>query len=389
MESPMAFWGVEVKVGQCVKVDPTDLENAYIHISQVALGEAKKDKASEPVVLYLKVGDQKVVLGTLTRDDIPHLSLDLVLDSESELSHSSKNSDDDEDLALKGQNNGKPEIKGEGAKVTKPSKPVPLIGASAKKVKTVDPKEDEEDESDDESDDELAGEDESGSSDEMDDDSDSDEESDSDEDEETPVKKAVQGKKRANESASKTPVSGKKAKNATPEKTDGKKSVHIATPYPMKKGAKTPNNATKGQTPNSAGQLSCASCKKYDSIFLEIVIKVILSTLKNSFIKLHYLLMTDCFNVLSRSFTNEVGLQQHKKAKHGDGNGVHIFKTQSFLTNLPASQNGSRRYFPCPLTFVRSRILSPVSEYPNVVNETMTENSHCLTTDGHGSAKPL
>ncbi|TKY67116.1 Histone deacetylase HDT1 [Spatholobus suberectus] len=300
MEVPMEFWGVEVKVGQAVKVDPTDPVNAYIHVSQVALGEAKKDKASEPVVLYLKVGDHKIVLGTLSRDDIPHLSLDLVLDSESELSHNSKSasvyfcgykvltdegnvsdfSDFDDDLALECQDNRKPEIKAEGAKVTKPSKPVPMIGASAKQVKAVDPKKDEEDESDDDSDDELASEDKSGSSDEMDDDSDSDEESESDEDdEETPAKKVDQGKKIPNESASKTPVSTKKAKNATPEKTDGKKSVHIATPYPTKKGGKTPNSTTKGQTTNSAGQLSCASCKK--------------------------------------SFTNEFGLQQHKKAKHG------------------------------------------------------------------------
>jgi nucleophosmin 1 len=33
------------------------------------------------------------------------------------------------------------------------------------------------------------------------------------------ILKVEQGKKRANESASKTPVSSKKAKNATPEKT--------------------------------------------------------------------------------------------------------------------------------------------------------------------------
>ncbi|KAL5130448.1 Histone deacetylase HDT1 [Glycine soja] len=269
--------GVEVKVGQTVTVDPMDPVDSYIHISQVALGEAKKDKPNEPVVLYLKVGEQKIVLGTLSRDGIPHLSLDLVLDSDSELSHTSKSansSEEDEELALEGQDNGKPELKAEGAKVTKPSKSIPKIGAPAK---AADPKKDEDDDSDDESDDDLAGEDESGSSDEMDDDSNSEEESDGD-DEETPAKKVDQGKKRPNESAAKTPISAKKAKTATPEKTDGKKSVHVATPHPSKKGGKTPNS-TKGQTPNSAGQLSCASCKK--------------------------------------SFTNEAGLQQHKKAKHG------------------------------------------------------------------------
>ena len=88
----MLVWnlGVEVKVGQTVTVDPMDPVDSYIHISQVALGEAKKDKPNEPVVLYLKVGEQKIVLGTLSRDGIPHLSLDLVLDSDSELSHTSK-----------------------------------------------------------------------------------------------------------------------------------------------------------------------------------------------------------------------------------------------------------------------------------------------------------
>ncbi|XP_020214721.1 histone deacetylase HDT1 [Cajanus cajan] len=271
MDAPMQFWGVEVKVGQTVKIDPMDPESSYIHISQVALGEAKKDKASEPVVLFVKVGAQKIVLGTLNRNDIPHLSLDLVLDSDFELSHNSKSasvhfcgykvltdsdnvsdfSDSDDDLPVEGLENGIFAIKPEGAKVTKPSKPVPLTGASAKQVKTVDPKKVEEDDSDDDddSDDEEANEDELNSSDEMDDDSDSDEESESDEaDEETPEKK---GKKRAKESASKTPVSAKKAKNATPEKTDGKKSVHVATPYPSKKGGKSPNSNAKGKTPNN------------------------------------------------------------------------------------------------------------------------------------------
>nr|KYP68636.1 Histone deacetylase HDT1 [Cajanus cajan] len=228
-----------------------DPESSYIHISQVALGEAKKDKASEPVVLFVKVGAQKIVLGTLNRNDIPHLSLDLVLDSDFELSHNSKSANSDDDLPVEGLENGIFAIKPEGAKVTKPSKPVPLTGASAKQVKTVDPKKVEEDDSDDDddSDDEEANEDELNSSDEMDDDSDSDEESESDEaDEETPEKK---GKKRAKESASKTPVSAKKAKNATPEKTDGKKSVHVATPYPSKKGGKSPNSNAKGKTPNN------------------------------------------------------------------------------------------------------------------------------------------
>ncbi|KAE9587987.1 putative histone deacetylase [Lupinus albus] len=87
----MEFWGTEVKVGEVVKVDPEEIE-AYVHLSQAALGESKKDKANEPVVLHLKVGDQKIVLGTLSRDKIPQTTLDVVLDKEFELSHSSKSS---------------------------------------------------------------------------------------------------------------------------------------------------------------------------------------------------------------------------------------------------------------------------------------------------------
>lgn len=103
-------------------------------------------------------------------------------------------SDEDGDLALEGLDNGrcflllrnmlvdvlfitqitnsyilsgKPDIKTEGAKIAKPSKPVPLVGASAKQAKGVVPKKEEEDDSDDDSDDEIADEDDSGSSDEV------------------------------------------------------------------------------------------------------------------------------------------------------------------------------------------------------------------------------
>ncbi|KAK7261253.1 hypothetical protein RIF29_27561 [Crotalaria pallida] len=86
----MEFWGTEVKVGETVKVDPEEFE-AYVHLSQAALGESTK-KANEPVVLFLKVGEQKLVLGTLSRDKIPQTSLEVVLDKEFELSHNSKSS---------------------------------------------------------------------------------------------------------------------------------------------------------------------------------------------------------------------------------------------------------------------------------------------------------
>ncbi|XP_004487531.1 histone deacetylase HDT1 [Cicer arietinum] len=288
----MEFWGAEVKVGETVKVDPSEFE-ACIHLSQAALGETKKDKPSDPVVLFLKVGDKKLVLGTLIKDKIPQTSLELVLDKDFELSHNSKSAsvhfcgykayypgedsdeddftDSEDDIPLANEENGKLETKVEGLKVSAAKNAVPVkSGGPAKQVKVVDPKKDE----DSDEDEEIASSDE-----EMDDaDSDDDEEDDSDEDaeEETPVKKVDQGKKRPNESASKTPVSNKKSKNATPEKTDGKKSGHAATPHP-KKGAKTPNSESK--SPKSGGHLSCKSC--------------------------------------SKTFNSETGLLQHSKAKHG------------------------------------------------------------------------
>ncbi|CAL5212233.1 unnamed protein product [Lathyrus oleraceus] len=318
MDSPMEFWGVEAKVGQSVKVDPNDEFEGYIHISKVALGEFKKGKASEPVVVYVKVKDQKIVLGTLIKDEIPQISLDIVLEQESELSHNSKNaavyfsgykvfrpddesegsesSDSDEELAPLKEN-----VKVEA---DKSGKPTAEVDALTKQVKVVDPTNGKivdpvkhEDESDDESDsdfsedeisdDEIDTDSDTDKSDQnvTDSDTDSDEEtpakidsdsdeseseqdaspksldadttgtdSDTDSEEETPAKVVTQGKnnKRGIGAGSQTPVPAKKAKKATPEKTDGKKGVHIATPHPTKQSGKFHQNAAKGQTPNSS-----------------------------------------------------------------------------------------------------------------------------------------
>ncbi|XP_054812292.1 histone deacetylase HDT1-like isoform X2 [Prosopis cineraria] len=290
----MEFWGVEVKAGAPVEVDPDDFDKC-IHLSQAALGEAK-NKASEPVILYLKFGDQKLVLGTLSQEKFPQLSFDLVLEKKFELSHNWKHgsvyfcgykaelpgeidedftdSEDDEDIPVMTRDNAKPDIKPEVAKAAASKSNDVKLADSKKQVKVVDPKKDE-DESEDDEDDE--------SDDEVDDDSSDeemvgglvdggDDESDEDDDE-TPPKKA---KKRPNDSAMKTPVPAKKAKSATPQKTDGKKGGHVATPHPLKKEGKTPKS---DQTPKSGGQFACKSC--------------------------------------SKTFTSEGGLQQHSKAKHG------------------------------------------------------------------------
>ncbi|KAL4327692.1 hypothetical protein AHAS_Ahas13G0125500 [Arachis hypogaea] len=233
--------------GFTVVVDPSSYQEP---IAQVALGEASKnEKSKEPVVVYLKVGVQKLVLGTLNREEIPQIPLDLVLDQEAKLSHTCQSAKSDEvEAALNLKDNGKVETKSEKVKIDEPKKDV--SGAPAKKVNVVVPKKDEEDEdSDDDDDDESDDEDESGS--EMDADSDED---GSDEDEKTPVKKVDQGKKRPNVSATKTPVpAAKKAKNVTPEKFGGKKIAHALTPHPVKKGG-NPNSAGKFQSPKTGSQ---------------------------------------------------------------------------------------------------------------------------------------
>ncbi|KAF7805676.1 Histone deacetylase HDT1 [Senna tora] len=259
----MEFWGVEVKAGAPVEVRPEVLGKC-IHLSQAALGEAKKDKAIEPVLLYLKFDEQKLVIGTLSQEKFPQLSFDLVLEKKFELSHNWKNgnSEDDDDLPIMTKDNVKPDAKTEVAKASASKSNDVKLGGPKKQVKEL-----------------LGGNIGSGG------------ESDSDEDDdETPPKKADQGKKRSNESALKTPVPAKKAKSSAPQKTgeaffscfasyDGKKVGHKATPYPQKKGGKTPKSETKDQTPKSGGQFTCKSCSKF--------------------------------------FTSEGGLQQHSKAKHG------------------------------------------------------------------------
>ncbi|KAG6763111.1 hypothetical protein POTOM_033644 [Populus tomentosa] len=242
--SSMEFWGeqllallvlgngVEVKAGEPLKVEPKDF--CMIHLSQAALGESKKGNESVP--LFVKFDEKKLVLGTLSQENIPQLSFDLVFEKEFELSHNWKNgsvffcgyqvipdddasdfSGDEEDFEF-----AKADIMKAATakdKAAKPEKPKATLGMSL--------------------------------------DEDSDDESDS-EDEETP-KKAETSKKRANDSATKTPVSSKKAKTATPQKTDAKKAGQV-TPHPAKGKAAANGNSSK--SPKSGGNFSCKSCDK-------------------------------------------------------------------------------------------------------------------------------
>ncbi|XP_023522030.1 histone deacetylase HDT1-like [Cucurbita pepo subsp. pepo] len=297
----MEFWGVEVKPGQALSVKPGDQK--YLHLSQATLGELKKDKSKESVTIFLKIDEQKLVLGILSAEKFPQLSFDLVFEKEFELSHNGKSGSiycmgyqasaedqeheeysdsdfgsEDEELALQHVPNGKPIQKEEKSIVGKHSS---LKPETSKKThsKSLEPsKEDEDDDSED--DDESDDEDSSDESDEemLGSDSDSDDEDDDIEsEEETPKKKVESNKKRSNDSASVTPVS-KKSKLASAEKSDAKKGGHTATPHPAKKPLKTP---AKAATPKSGGQFSCKSC--------------------------------------DRSFGSDGALQSHGKAKHSGG----------------------------------------------------------------------
>jgi len=302
----MEFWGLEVKPGQTVKCEPED--DHFLHLSQGALGESKKD---DKATMYVKVGNKKLSIGTLSTDRFPQIQFDLVFEKEFELSHTSKTAsvffsgykvfqpaegdemdfdsegsedEEEEEIIIPAtKENGKAEGK------DKEQKRQVKIDAAASKPKAVakdvgknkkDDDESEDDDSDDfDSDDSdegltpIEGDDADLSEDDTSEDED---ESDDDEEEETP-KKPETGKKRAAESALKTPASDKKAKATTPsgQKTGDKKG-HVATPHPAKKASKTP--ATNEKSPKSGGSVACKSC--------------------------------------SKTFNSEMALQSHSKAKH-------------------------------------------------------------------------
>ncbi|WZZ92356.1 hypothetical protein YC2023_120935 [Brassica napus] len=234
----MEFWGVEVKSGSPLRVDAE--EEMIVHISLAALGE-KKNGGNEPVRLYMKVGDQKLVIGTLSHDKCPQLCTEIVLERSFELSHSWKDgsSDDDEPAEPAVTKSG---VKQEEKKVTA----------------EVEEDDDDEDSSDDEEDDSS--------------------------DEETPEKKVEEAKKRPAEATTSKTASNKKAKFVTPQKSESKKPhVHVATPHPSKGGKSSGSNGESSkqqqqQTPKSANAFGCSSC--------------------------------------NRTFTSEMGLQSHTKAKH-------------------------------------------------------------------------
>uniref|UniRef100_A0A803MQN3 C2H2-type domain-containing protein n=1 Tax=Chenopodium quinoa TaxID=63459 RepID=A0A803MQN3_CHEQI len=250
----MEFWGAEIKSGGSLKVNPG--RGKMLHLSQVCIGEIKKDKGNDYIRLYVHKNGQKFIAGMLSLERIPQVTLDLIFEDEFELSHDLKQGKDDleELVPIDALNNGKPEandLKPSGSKPNAGLKPEKAEGTS-KEMASSDAESDEED--------------------------DSDEEEDSDE--ETP-KKPEPAKKRPGESTSKTPVPEKKAKFSTPQqKTEGKKvSGHVATPHPAKQTGKTPAVADKSNKQTPSKSFVCPSC--------------------------------------SKSFGSEQAVQSHSKAKHG------------------------------------------------------------------------
>ncbi|SPT20983.1 unnamed protein product [Triticum aestivum] len=79
--------GLEVKPNQSVNVSPDD--EHFLHLSQGALGEVKKD---DKATMFVKIGDQKLAIRTLSTDKFPQIQFDLVFEKEFELSHNSKTS---------------------------------------------------------------------------------------------------------------------------------------------------------------------------------------------------------------------------------------------------------------------------------------------------------
>lgn len=287
----MEFWGAEVKSGQPLSVQPGD--DMILHLSQASLGEAKKDKGSEPVCLSITIDGKKLVLGSLSSDKLPQQQFDLVFDKDFELSHNWKNGsvyffgykaanpfedeedeeededESDEEIPLTIANDGKTEAKA-SAKDSASAKQKVTVVEPSKAAKA--------DDGDESSDDEFADEDDSETG--EDEESDSDEDQSDESEEETP-KKAEPSKKRPADSAAKTPVPDKKTKFTTPQKTDGKKgAVHVATPHPSKQAGKTPGNKP-NQTPKSGGSIACKTC--------------------------------------NRTFGSEIALESHSKAKHSAG----------------------------------------------------------------------
>ncbi|XP_010452271.1 PREDICTED: histone deacetylase HDT3 [Camelina sativa] len=297
----MEFWGVEVKPDGSLRVDPG--EDMLVHISQAALGDSKK-KVKEPIQLFVEVGGQKLIIGNLSHGKFPQLSTELVLEKGFELSHNWKNGSvfftgykvDASDPEAEDMSDDEPAVGSAKAEPAVAASGVKQVNFQLPNAEVKAQEDDDEDDSEEDSSDDDESSDESGDeeekkvtaevdSDEDDEDDSSDDDEDDSSEEDTPKKPEESKKRSAEANSSKNTASNKKAKFVTPQKTESKKPhVHIATPHPSKQAGKNSGGSSNGesskkqQTPKSAGAFGCNSC--------------------------------------SRTFTSEMGLQSHTKAKH-------------------------------------------------------------------------
>ncbi|CAO1942727.1 unnamed protein product [Urochloa humidicola] len=281
-------WGVLVRPGETVKCDPGEL---YCHISQIALQD---DKGNENVRVFVKVGGNEILIGTLSAFKFPQCTIGLVFEKEFELLHTSKISnisalgykfrerqsysdtstgeDDDSDEEVPLAIPLYPDADDDKSKETKRGLEKPASTQFCEPKNTLEETKDPEKLKADDNSDENSVDSEEGES--------GDNEDSSDEgDAEDSLKNAI-GKNRPAETPLKTPL--KKAKISTPSmgnktgSTSTKKSgyVHVATPYPSSKYVKkTPSIIDNYKQP--AGY-SCKSCSKtfHSSFVLGIHCKV-------------------------------------------------------------------------------------------------------------------
>ncbi|KAK2644260.1 hypothetical protein Ddye_019455 [Dipteronia dyeriana] len=86
--SSMEFWCVEIKGGEPLKVEIGC--DKILHLAQASLHALKKDHGDVSVSLFLKTGNQVVVLGNLCIGKQHQVFVDLVFEKEIELSHNWK-----------------------------------------------------------------------------------------------------------------------------------------------------------------------------------------------------------------------------------------------------------------------------------------------------------
>ncbi|KAM0931208.1 hypothetical protein ACQ4PT_000308 [Festuca glaucescens] len=269
----MEFWGVEVKPGQSLSCDVG--KEFIIHLSQAALGETEKESGN--TVVSAKVGDNKVVIGTLSAENQPQIHL-CVLDLLVAFFTSDSSKDKGEVNAVNNQ-----VINPTADEDDSDSSSLDDLSSSSDDDLTEDESSTEGDSS--EEDDTSTEEDDSSSeeiytsSEEIATSSELD--SSDEEGKNTPVK-PEDGKKRVAETALKTPASDKKAKVATPScqtAGDDKNVPYVATPTKQaSKASGNSNGKPKAKSPKSVGTHACKSC--------------------------------------SRTFGSDFALQSHEKAKH-------------------------------------------------------------------------